>query len=65
VADGKINSSAAQIVLEEMYKTGGDPSQIIEEKNLAQMDDAGEMDKIVEKIIADNQPSVDDYKSGK
>ncbi|EKE21491.1 MAG: hypothetical protein ACD_7C00215G0006 [uncultured bacterium] len=65
VADGKINSSAAQIVLEEMYKNGGDPSQIIEEKNLAQMDDAGEMEKIVDKILADNQASVTDYRSGK
>ncbi len=65
VADGKINSSAAQTVLEEMYKTGGDPSQIIEERNLAQMDDDGEMDKIVDKVLADNQSSVDDYKAGK
>ncbi|KKP68698.1 MAG: Aspartyl/glutamyl-tRNA(Asn/Gln) amidotransferase subunit B [Candidatus Moranbacteria bacterium GW2011_GWE1_35_17] len=65
VAEGKINSSAAQIVLEEMYKNGGDPSQIIEEKNLAQMDDAGEMEKIVDKILADNQASVTDYKNGK
>ena len=32
VADGKINSSAAQTVLKEMYHTGGDPSQIIDEK---------------------------------
>ena len=65
VADGKINSSAAQIVLEEMYKKGGDPSQIIEDKNLAQMDDDGEMDKIIEKVLTDNQSSADDYKNGK
>lgn len=65
VADGKINSSAAQTVLEEMYKTGGDPSQIIEEKNLAQMDDDGEMSEIINKVLADNQESVDDFKSGK
>lgn len=65
VAQGKINSSAAQTVLEEMYKNGGDPSQIIEEKNLAQMDDNGEMEKIIDKIIADNPDSVADYKSGK
>lgn len=65
VADGKINSSAAQIVLAEMYKTGGDPSQIIEEKNLSQMDDNGELGEIVDKIIAGNQESVTDYKNGK
>jgi len=66
VAEGKINSSAAQVVLLEMYKNGGDPSQIIEAKNLAQMDDNdGEMEKIIDSVLAANQSSVDDYKSGK
>lgn len=65
VADGKINSSAAQIVLKEMYHTGGDPSQIIAEKNLGQMEDAGELESAVEKVLADNQKSIEDFKSGK
>lgn len=65
VAEGKINSSAAQAVLFEMYKTGGDPSQIIEEKGLSQMDDAEELEKIVDKIIEANQKSAEDYKNGK
>jgi len=61
----KINSSAAQTVLSEMYKTGGDPSQIIEEKNLAQMSDEGELENKVDEILAENQKSVSDYKTGK
>ncbi len=65
VADGKINSSAAQTVLLEMYQTGGDPSQIIEEKNLGQMDDEGETEKIIDEILGKNQKSVEDYKNGK
>lgn len=65
VGSGKINSSAAQAVLLEMYKTGGDPSQIIESKNLAQMDSEEELEKIIDEIIADNQKSVSDYKAGK
>ncbi|MGW8184672.1 MAG: Asp-tRNA(Asn)/Glu-tRNA(Gln) amidotransferase subunit GatB [Candidatus Moraniibacteriota bacterium] len=65
VADGKINSSAAQIVLEEMYKNGTDPSQIIEDKNLSQMDNSAELEQAVDKILAENQASVDDYKGGK
>ena len=65
IAEGKINSSAAQIVLEEMYKKGADPSQIIQEKNLGQMEDTGEMEQIIENIIADNESSVNDYKNGK
>lgn len=65
VADGKINSSAAQTVLKEMYHTGGDPSQIIEEKNLGQMEDSNELEEVVGKVLAANQQSVDDFKAGK
>jgi aspartyl-tRNA(Asn)/glutamyl-tRNA(Gln) amidotransferase subunit B len=65
VADGKINSSAAQTVLLEMYKTGGDPSQIIESKNLAQMSTEGELEKIVDEVLAKNQKSANDFKAGK
>jgi aspartyl-tRNA(Asn)/glutamyl-tRNA(Gln) amidotransferase subunit B len=65
IADGKINSSAAQTVLGVMFKTGGDPSQIIEEKNLAQMEDEGELEAVVDKILSENEKSVEDYRSGK
>jgi len=65
VSSGKINSSAAQSVLAEMYKTGGDPSQIIEEKNLAQVSDEGELESIVKKVIDSNEKSTSDYKGGK
>ncbi len=65
VADGKISSSAAQAVLEEMYKTGGDPSHIIEEKNLLQVSDIKELEKTIGEIIDKNQQSVEDYKKGK
>jgi aspartyl-tRNA(Asn)/glutamyl-tRNA(Gln) amidotransferase subunit B len=65
VACGKINSSAAQTVLHEMYKTGGDPSQIIEEKNLSQMSDTGELGRAIDEVLAKNEKSVEDFRSGK
>jgi aspartyl-tRNA(Asn)/glutamyl-tRNA(Gln) amidotransferase subunit B len=65
VAAGKINSSAAQTVLKAMYATGADPSQVIAEKNLEQMSDDKELEKIVEEILAKNDKSVADYKAGK
>lgn len=65
VADGKINSSAAQLVLKEMYHTGGDPSQIIAEKNLAQVNDESALEAAVEAVLAAQQKSVEDYKAGK
>jgi len=62
---GKINSSAAQIVLEEMIKTGADPEHIITEKNLAQTEDENEIENIVKNVISRNPEPVEDYKRGK
>lgn len=65
VAEGKINSSAAQAVLEEMYQTGGDPSQIIEAKGLLQVSDEKELETAVDNVIDKNPKSAEDYKKGK
>ncbi|MFA6919059.1 MAG: Asp-tRNA(Asn)/Glu-tRNA(Gln) amidotransferase subunit GatB [Patescibacteria group bacterium] len=61
----KINNNSAQQILEEMFTTGQSPTGIMESKNLGQMGDEGEIESIIDKIIADNQKVVDDYKSGK
>ncbi|MCK5332708.1 Asp-tRNA(Asn)/Glu-tRNA(Gln) amidotransferase subunit GatB [Candidatus Parcubacteria bacterium] len=65
IQEGKVSSSGAQALLEEMYKTGGDPSNILEEKGLTQVSDEGVIEKIVEEVIATNEKSVNDYKNGK
>ncbi|EKE15821.1 MAG: hypothetical protein ACD_11C00103G0023 [uncultured bacterium] len=65
VADGKINSSAAQSVLKEMYATGGDPSRIIEEKNLMQTNDVSELDGLIDQVLETNAKSAEDYRAGK
>lgn len=68
VADGKINSSAAQTVLKEMLSGADgdtDPTHIIERLNLAQMSDTGELESIVDTILAANAQSIADFKAGK
>ena len=64
ITDGKINSSAAQTVLDIMIKTGGDPSNIIEEKNLAQENDEEKLMLLVKEVMEINQKAVEDYRSG-
>lgn len=59
---GEISSSGADIVLAEMQKTGGDPSHIIEEKDLKQVSD---LDDIIKQVIKNNKIAIKDYKSGK
>ncbi|MFH1460868.1 MAG: Asp-tRNA(Asn)/Glu-tRNA(Gln) amidotransferase subunit GatB [Patescibacteria group bacterium] len=61
----EISSSAAQSVLKEMFKTGADPSQIIEEKQLRQVSDQNALIKIVERVIKENPQPVKDFQSGK
>lgn len=62
---GEISSSGAQEVLKEMFKTGGDPSQIVESKNLKQTSNVGELEEIIDKIIKNNPQPIEDYKKGK
>ncbi|MFA6271713.1 MAG: Asp-tRNA(Asn)/Glu-tRNA(Gln) amidotransferase subunit GatB [Patescibacteria group bacterium] len=61
---GEINSSAAQLVMRVMFEKGSDPSQVVEEKNLKQMNDSSEIELIVKKIVADNEKAVADFRSG-
>jgi aspartyl-tRNA(Asn)/glutamyl-tRNA(Gln) amidotransferase subunit B len=61
----KISSSGAQKVLEEMLKTGVDPSHIIESNDLAQVSDSETLDKMVEEVIAENPQPAADFKAGK
>jgi len=62
---GEISSSGTQEVLKEMFRTGGDPSQIIESKNLKQVSDEKELEIAAEKVIKNNPQAVEDYKKGK
>jgi aspartyl-tRNA(Asn)/glutamyl-tRNA(Gln) amidotransferase subunit B len=65
IHNGKISSKIAKIVLDGMFKTGADPSNIIEEKNLVLISDEAEIENIVKDIIAQNQKAVADFKQKK
>ncbi len=64
VEKGEINSSAAQTVLLDMFKRGSDPSQVIEEKNLAQVSDQAELSKVISEVITENKGPAEDFKKG-
>ena len=48
-----------------MFKTGADPSHIVEEKGLFQMGDRSELEKAVKEVISQNPKPVEDFKKGK
>jgi aspartyl-tRNA(Asn)/glutamyl-tRNA(Gln) amidotransferase subunit B len=65
VDNGTVSGPAAKAVFEEMFRTGKGASQIIEEKKLSQISNAGEIREVVKQVIADNTGAVADYASGK
>jgi aspartyl-tRNA(Asn)/glutamyl-tRNA(Gln) amidotransferase subunit B len=65
VTDKTIGASAGKTVLTELFKNGGDPAQIVKEKNLLQMTDVNAIQEIVTKILNDNPKEVEDYNAGK
>ncbi len=65
VHGGEISSRGAKDILRVMAEYGGVARKIAEEKELFQKSDEGELKKIVEQIIEENQKVADEYKAGK
>jgi aspartyl-tRNA(Asn)/glutamyl-tRNA(Gln) amidotransferase subunit B len=65
VADGTLSAKMAREVFDAVWAGEGDPDAIIEKRGLKQISDSGELEKIVEQVIAANAQQVADYKSGK
>ena len=62
---GTISSKIAKTVFEEMFNTGKEAKQIVEEKGLVQISDEGAIKEIVEKVVENNPQSIIDYKAGR
>jgi aspartyl-tRNA(Asn)/glutamyl-tRNA(Gln) amidotransferase subunit B len=60
-----INTSAAKITLEDMFKTGKSAEEIIKERGLSQISDTGELEATIADVINSNTQAVSDYRAGK
>jgi aspartyl-tRNA(Asn)/glutamyl-tRNA(Gln) amidotransferase subunit B len=65
VENGTISGKIAKTVFDEMWKSGKDPARIVEEQGLVQVSDTGEIEKIIDGIMAANPGQVDEYRGGK
>ncbi len=65
VEAGSINNSVAKEVFAKVFDEDIDPDKYIEENGLKQVNDEGALKATVEKVIADNPQSVEDYRNGK
>ena len=60
-----INSSVAKEVFGIMFENDTDPRTYVESHGLMSQNDEGALKEIIEKVIAENPQSVEDYRSGK
>jgi aspartyl-tRNA(Asn)/glutamyl-tRNA(Gln) amidotransferase subunit B len=65
VDSGKISTRIAQDVFGEMFATGEAPARIVADKGLAQVSDAGALERLCDQAIAANPGPVGDYRAGK
>ncbi|MBW2650146.1 MAG: Asp-tRNA(Asn)/Glu-tRNA(Gln) amidotransferase subunit GatB [Deltaproteobacteria bacterium] len=63
--DGTISGKIAKEVFEDMWKSGGNPGEIVKEKGLVQITDTAELERIVEEVLEANQEQLEQYRSGR
>jgi aspartyl-tRNA(Asn)/glutamyl-tRNA(Gln) amidotransferase subunit B len=64
VGDGTLSRSLAKDVLGEGLRSGTRPKQVVEERGLAQVNDADELAGVVDQILAANADAVEEYRAG-
>lgn len=65
VKEDKISNNVGKKVLRKVFETGKDPKTIVKEEGLSQISDEGALLEMIEKVLDNNQQSIDDYKAGK
>ena len=64
VNDGTVSNKIAKEVFEEMFKSSKEAKEIIEEKGLKQISNEDDIEKLVDKIIIENETQVKQFKEG-
>jgi aspartyl-tRNA(Asn)/glutamyl-tRNA(Gln) amidotransferase subunit B len=66
IQDGTISNNAARQVFESLWSgEGSDVDALIEAKGLKQMSDTGELERILDEVLAANAKSVEEFRAGK
>ena len=63
IASGDISGKIAKDVFEIVYTEGGDPAQIVEQREMKQVTDTGAIEAAVDQVIADNPAQVEKAKA--
>ena len=63
IADGTISGKIAKDLFEVIWREGGDPRAIVEQRGMKQVTDLGAIEKVVDEIITKNPDKVADAKT--
>ena len=64
ISDNTISNNAARQVFDALWTEGGEVDAIIEAKGLKQIQDTGELEKIIDEVLAANPRNVEEFKAG-
>ena len=65
ISSNEISGKIAKDVLEEMFKTNKSAKEIVNEKDLKQVTDQSEIEKVIDDVINENQKMIKEYLGGK
>ncbi len=65
IDDGTLSSKLAKEVFAALWTGEGEADAIIEARGLKQMSDTGELERLVDEVLAANPKSVEEYRAGK
>jgi aspartyl-tRNA(Asn)/glutamyl-tRNA(Gln) amidotransferase subunit B len=62
---GTIGGPGAKAVVEEVFRAGGEPDEIVRAKGLAQVSDEGAVEAVVDRVLAASPGEVEKYRGGR
>jgi len=66
IHDGTISNNGARQIFDALWTgAGSDVDAVIAERGLKQMSDSGELERIVDEVLAANAKSVEEFRAGK
>ena len=64
MTDGTVSNRLAKDVFEIMFETGGDPAQIVAERGMVQVSDAGAIETVVDEVVAGAPEQAAQFRAG-
>jgi aspartyl-tRNA(Asn)/glutamyl-tRNA(Gln) amidotransferase subunit B len=65
IDEGKISGKQGKEVLSEMFASGKSAAAVVEERGMVQVSDTGEIDRVIDEVIAASPKQREQYRAGK